>query len=109
MAEPDLPTAVLTGRFAEAVLALGKTRDDRAYSHLIEALKRDSYLEVIRTHALAGMAELRDERAITPRTAGRRALASPQWARWRDLVRSRTTDASRFSISWRRSPTIASS
>src|SRR5271167_919958 len=49
---------------AEAVLALGKTRDDRAFAHLSEALKRDSYLEVIRTHAIAGMAELRDERAI---------------------------------------------
>ena len=49
---------------AEAVLALGKTRDDRAFAHLTEALKRDSYLDVIRTHAIAGMAELRDERAI---------------------------------------------
>ena len=49
---------------AEAVLALGKTRDERAFARLSEALGRDSYLEVIRTHALAGMAELRDERAI---------------------------------------------
>jgi len=49
---------------AEAVLSLGKTRDERAFAHLTEALKRDSYLEVIRTHAIAGMAELRDERAI---------------------------------------------
>jgi aminopeptidase N len=49
---------------AEAVLALGKTRDERAFAHLSEALGRDSYLEVIRTHAIAGMAELRDERAI---------------------------------------------
>ncbi|HEY9157419.1 DUF3458 domain-containing protein [Candidatus Binatus sp.] len=49
---------------AEAVLALGKTRDERAFAHLLEALGRDSYLEVIRTHAIAGMAELRDERAI---------------------------------------------
>jgi len=46
------------------VLALGKTRDERAFAHLTEALKRDSYLDVIRTHALSGMAELRDERAI---------------------------------------------
>ena len=49
---------------AEAVLALGKTRDERAFASLTEALGRDSYLEVIRTHAIAGMAELRDERAI---------------------------------------------
>ena len=49
---------------AEALLALGKTRDERAFAHLTEALGRDSYLEVIRTHAIAGMAELRDERAI---------------------------------------------
>src|SRR5271163_714586 len=49
---------------AEAVLSLGKTRDERAFAHLTEALKRDSYLDVIRTHAIAGMAELRDERAI---------------------------------------------
>jgi aminopeptidase N len=49
---------------AEAVLSLGKTRDERAFAHLRDALGRDSYLEVIRTHALAGMAELRDERAI---------------------------------------------
>ena len=49
---------------AEAVLSLGKTRDERAFAHLTDALGRDSYLEVIRAHALAGMAELRDERAI---------------------------------------------
>jgi len=49
---------------AEALLALGKTRDERAFAHLTEALGRDSYLEAIRTHAIAGMAELRDERAI---------------------------------------------
>src|SRR5712692_755291 len=49
---------------AEAALALGKTRDERAFDRLTAALGRDSYLEVIRTHALAGMAELRDERAI---------------------------------------------
>ena len=49
---------------AEAALALAKTRDARAWAHLTDALGRDSYLEVIRTHALAGMAELRDERAI---------------------------------------------
>ncbi|HEY6417483.1 MAG TPA: DUF3458 domain-containing protein [Candidatus Binataceae bacterium] len=49
---------------AEAALALGRTRDSRAHEHLERALERDSYLDVIRTHALAGMAELRDERTI---------------------------------------------
>ena len=49
---------------AETALSLGKTRDDRAFDQLTGALGRDSYLDVIRTHALAGMAELRDERAI---------------------------------------------
>jgi aminopeptidase N len=49
---------------AETALALGRTRDARAFNALAEALKRDSYLDVIRTHALAGMAELRDERVI---------------------------------------------
>ncbi len=49
---------------AEAALALGKTRDARAFEHLSAALSRDSYLEAIRAHAFSGMAELRDERAI---------------------------------------------
>ena len=49
---------------AEAALSLGKTRDQRAFAQLSDALSRESYLEVVRTHALAGMAELRDERAI---------------------------------------------
>jgi aminopeptidase N len=49
---------------AEAALSLGKTRDERAFDQLTALLGRDSYLDVIRTHALAGMAELRDERAI---------------------------------------------
>ncbi len=49
---------------AEAALALGKTRDSRAFEHLSSALSRDSYLEAIRAHAFSGMAELRDERVI---------------------------------------------
>ncbi len=49
---------------AEAALALGKTRDPRAFDVLRQVLERDSYLDVIRAHALAGMAELRDERAV---------------------------------------------
>jgi aminopeptidase N len=49
---------------AEAALALGKTRDPDAFEHLRQALERDSYLEVIRAHALSGLAELRDARGI---------------------------------------------
>lgn len=49
---------------AEAALSLGKTRDSRAFDHLKNALAKDSYLDVIRAHALSGMAELRDERGL---------------------------------------------
>ena len=49
---------------AESALALGKTRDPRAFAQLEKVLERPSYLEVIRAHALAGMAETRDGRAI---------------------------------------------
>ncbi|MGH7908057.1 MAG: M1 family aminopeptidase, partial [Candidatus Binataceae bacterium] len=49
---------------AEAALSLGKTRDSRAFEILAGLMSRPSYLEVIRAHALSGMAELRDERAI---------------------------------------------
>ncbi len=49
---------------AEAALALGKTRDTRAFDALKEALKRDSYLDSIRAHSFAGLGELRDERAV---------------------------------------------
>jgi aminopeptidase N len=49
---------------AEAALALGKTRDERAFDVLARMLERDSYLDVIRAHALGGLAELREERVI---------------------------------------------
>lgn len=49
---------------AEAAHALGKTRDGRAFDHLVRAMGKDSYLDVIRQSALAGVAELRDERGI---------------------------------------------
>ncbi|HEY6394396.1 MAG TPA: DUF3458 domain-containing protein, partial [Candidatus Binataceae bacterium] len=49
---------------AEAALALGRTRDGRAFAALTQMLDRESYLDVIRTHALAGLAELRDERVL---------------------------------------------
>jgi aminopeptidase N len=49
---------------AEAALALGKTRDERALDTLGRVLERDSYMDVIRAHALGALAELRDERAI---------------------------------------------
>jgi aminopeptidase N len=50
---------------AEAALALGKTRDPRAFGMLEIALQRESHLDVIRAHALVGMAETRDERSIS--------------------------------------------
>jgi aminopeptidase N len=49
---------------AESALALGKTRDPRAFDQLEKALERPSYLEVIRAHALAGIAETRDDRGV---------------------------------------------
>ncbi|HEY2486682.1 MAG TPA: M1 family aminopeptidase [Candidatus Binataceae bacterium] len=49
---------------AETALALGKTRDRRAGGILERALQRPSYLDVIRAHALGGIAESRDERAL---------------------------------------------
>ncbi|HXN86791.1 MAG TPA: DUF3458 domain-containing protein, partial [Candidatus Binataceae bacterium] len=49
---------------SEAVYALGRTRDARAFAHLEKALQKDSYLDTIRANALGGMAELRDERGI---------------------------------------------
>ncbi len=49
---------------AEAALALGKTRDGRAFENLRSVMGRPSHHQVITTHALSGMAELRDERAI---------------------------------------------
>jgi aminopeptidase N len=49
---------------AEAALALGKTRDPRAFDWLARMMERPSYLDVIRAHALAGMAETREQRAI---------------------------------------------
>ncbi|HUY29223.1 MAG TPA: M1 family aminopeptidase [Candidatus Binataceae bacterium] len=49
---------------AEAALALGKTRDPRAFAQLEKALERPSYLEAIRAHAIAAIAETRDDRAL---------------------------------------------
>ncbi|HTW88775.1 MAG TPA: DUF3458 domain-containing protein [Candidatus Binataceae bacterium] len=49
---------------AEAALALGNTRDGRAFEVLRSVMGRPSFQQVITTHALSGMAELRDERAI---------------------------------------------
>ncbi len=49
---------------AEAALALGETRDRRAFDILEGAMRRESHLDSIRAHALGGMAETRDERTI---------------------------------------------
>jgi aminopeptidase N len=49
---------------ADAAMALAKTRSPRAYDQLIKAMDRPSYLDVIRSQSLGGLAELREERAI---------------------------------------------
>ena len=49
---------------AAAAFALGKTKSEKAFQALKDALKKDSYREVIRANALAGLAELDDERGI---------------------------------------------
>jgi aminopeptidase N len=49
---------------AESALALAKTRSPRAFEALKAAMTRPSYLDVIESQSLAGMAELRDERAV---------------------------------------------
>src|SRR5262249_3400932 len=49
---------------AESALTLAKTRATTAFDSLEEAMKRPSYLDVIESMCLSGMAELRDERGI---------------------------------------------
>jgi aminopeptidase N len=49
---------------AEAALALGRTRDGRGFEVLRAVMDRPSHQQVITTHALSAMAELRDDRAI---------------------------------------------
>lgn len=47
-----------------AAASLGKTRSKKAYDQLIKALDRPSHLEAIRSGALAGLSELKDERGL---------------------------------------------
>ena len=49
---------------AESAMSLAKTRSPRAFDALKEAMTRPSYLDVIQSMCLSGMAELRDERGI---------------------------------------------
>jgi aminopeptidase N len=49
---------------AESAMSLAKTRSPRAFDKLKEAMTRPSYLDVIQSMCLSGMAELRDERGI---------------------------------------------
>jgi aminopeptidase N len=49
---------------AESAITLARTRATTAFDSLEEAMKRPSYLDVIESQCLAGMAELRDERGI---------------------------------------------
>jgi aminopeptidase N len=49
---------------AESAMSLAKTRSPRAFDQLRAAMTRPSYLDVIQSMCLSGMAELRDERGI---------------------------------------------
>jgi aminopeptidase N len=49
---------------AESAMTLAKTRATTAFDSLEQAMKRPSYLDVIESMCLGGMAELRDERGI---------------------------------------------
>lgn len=49
---------------AESAMSLAKTRSPRAFDKLREVMTRPSYLDVIESMCLSGMAELRDERGI---------------------------------------------
>jgi aminopeptidase N len=49
---------------AEAAKALGQTSSPKAYEALAEALKQDSWQDVIRAGAMSGMAALKEPRAL---------------------------------------------
>jgi aminopeptidase N len=49
---------------AESAMSLAKTRSPRAFERLEATMTRPSYLDVIQSMCLSGMAELRDERGI---------------------------------------------
>jgi aminopeptidase N len=49
---------------AEAARTVGKTRSAKAFDVLQKALEKDSFLNVIRSGAMDGLAQLRDERGL---------------------------------------------
>jgi aminopeptidase N len=49
---------------AESAMSLAKTRSPRAFDKLKETMTRPSFLDVIESMCLSGMAELRDERGL---------------------------------------------
>ncbi|MBI2965593.1 MAG: HEAT repeat domain-containing protein [Chloroflexi bacterium] len=63
-----------------AATSLGKTRWEKAFEPLVEALDRPAHLEAIRTGALAGIAELKDDRGVKVATQWT-AYGKPQRAR----------------------------
>jgi len=65
---------------AEALLSLGKSRSSRAFDILVSALERPSHCDVIRVHALTGLAELADLRAV-PHLLEWSGYGSPRKAR----------------------------
>ena len=61
---------------AESAISLAKTRSPGAFDKLVAAMTRPSYLDVIQSMCLSGMAELRDERGIDLALAAGAATAS---------------------------------
>jgi len=49
---------------AQAAKSIGKTRSARAFDQLSRAMRKTSFNDVVRAHALAGFGELGDERAV---------------------------------------------
>jgi len=63
---------------AEANLALGSTRHASAWSVLALSAKKDSHMDVVRAFSFAGLARLRDDRALPLLKAGARPGGKPQ-------------------------------
>lgn len=63
---------------AEANLALGATRQPSAWAILSLSAKKDSHMDVVRAFSFAGLARLRDDRALPLLRAGARPGGLPQ-------------------------------
>jgi len=63
---------------AEANLALGATRHPSAWAVLTASIKKDSHMDVVRAFSFAGLAKLRDDRALPLLKTGARPGGKPQ-------------------------------